>query len=360
MNFTQILIDWYSIYKRDLPWRQHKEPYFIWLSEIIMQQTQIAQGLPYYIKFTAAYPTIFALAAADEETILKLWQGLGYYSRARNLHDTAKYIAYELDGVFPEDYDSLIKLKGVGDYTASAIASICYDAQTAVVDGNVYRVLSRYFGIHIPINSSIGIKYFKELAQSLLPRNNVGNYNQAIMDFGSSQCKPKLTNCKDCSLKKNCQAFQKGKVSGLPVKAKKIKKKTRYFNYLLLNSNGEVWVKKRTQKDIWQNLYEFPLIETEVLLKNNILSKNEIWNNLIQDFDYELRHISSPFRQQLTHRTIIATFLEIDLPVNFSIKKNAYIKVERKNLSRFAFPKIIDLYLKDNSLNLYSMFQDLK
>jgi len=282
MNFTQILIDWYSIYKRDLPWRQHKEPYFIWLSEIIMQQTQIAQGLPYYIKFTAAYPTIFALAAADEETILKLWQGLGYYSRARNLHDTAKHIAYELDGVFPEDYDSLIKLKGVGDYTASAIASICYDAQTAVVDGNVYRVLSRYFGIHIPINSSIGIKYFKELAQSLLPRNNVGNYNQAIMDFGSSQCKPNNPDCLTCPLNNGCLALKKSQVKMLPVKDKKIKIKKKFFNFLVfISEDGKTILEKRTSDGIWKNMYQFPLVESKSKLSvTNLKLKMDVIQRL--------------------------------------------------------------------------------
>ncbi|MDG2419087.1 MAG: A/G-specific adenine glycosylase [Saprospiraceae bacterium] len=358
--FTKQLLKWAKNINRPMPWKGEKNPYYIWLSEIILQQTRVEQGLPYFLKFKEKYPTVHDLANAEEDEVMKLWEGLGYYSRARNLHFSAKNISKNLHGEFPKTLDEILKLKGVGVYTAAAIASFAYDLPHAVVDGNVYRVLSRYFGIETPIDSTEGKKEFSILANVLLKKNKAAIYNQAIMDFGAIQCTPKLTNCKDCSLKKNCQAFQKGKVSGLPVKAKKIKKKTRYFNYLLLKSNGEVWVKKRTQKDIWQNLYEFPLIETEVLLKNNILSKNEIWNNLIKDFDYELRHISSPFRQQLTHRTIIATFLEIDLPVNFSIKKNAYIKVERKNLSRFAFPKIIDLYLKDNSLNLYSMFQDLK
>ena len=264
VDFSLQIIKWYLVNKRDLPWRMTKDPYHIWISEIILQQTRVDQGLPYYFRFSEKFPNVASLANADEEEVLKLWQGLGYYSRARNLHDTAKYIAYELDGVFPEDYDSLIKLKGVGDYTASAIASICYDAQTAVVDGNVYRVLSRYFGIHIPINSSIGIKYFKELAQSLLPRNNVGNYNQAIMDFGSSQCKPNNPDCLTCPLNNGCMALNKSQVKTLPVKDKKIKIKKKFFNFLVfLSEEGETILEKRTSDGIWKNMYQFPLIESK-------------------------------------------------------------------------------------------------
>ena len=358
--FTKQLLKWAKTIDRPMPWKGEKNPYFIWLSEIILQQTRVEQGLPYFLKFKEKYPTVHDLANAPEDEVMKLWEGLGYYSRARNLHFTAKNISENLNGEFPKTLDEILKLKGVGVYTAAAIASFAYDLPHAVVDGNVYRVLSRYFGIETPIDSTEGKKEFAALANVLLEKKKAAIYNQAIMDFGATQCTPKLTDCKKCFLKKNCQAFQKGKVADLPVKSKKIKKKTRYFNYLVLNEGKNVWVQKRIQKDIWQNLYEFPLIETEALLKNDVLSKNEIWQDLILDFDYEIKHISTPFRQQLTHRTIIATFLEIDLPANFSIKKNTYIKVDRKNLSKFAFPKIIDLYLKDNSLNLYSMLQDLE
>jgi A/G-specific adenine glycosylase len=354
--FTKQLLKWAKTIDRPMPWKGEKNPYFIWLSEIILQQTRVEQGLPYFLKFKAKYPTVHDLANAPEDEVMKLWEGLGYYSRARNLHFTAKNISENLKGKFPKTLDEILKLKGVGVYTAAAIASFAYDLPHAVVDGNVYRVLSRYFGIDTPIDSTQGKKEFSALADVLLAKKKAATYNQAIMDFGAIQCKPKLADCKKCFLKKNCQAFQSGKVYGLPVKSKKIKKQTRHFNYLVLN----VWVQKRMQKDIWQNLYEFPLIETESLLKKDVLSKHDLWEDLIGDVDYKIKHISTPFRQQLTHRTIIATFLEIDLPANFSIKKNAYIKVDRKNLSKFAFPKIIDLYLKDNSLNLYSMLQDLE
>lgn len=263
MDFKKVLTNWYSINKRELPWRNTKNPYHIWLSEIIMQQTQIKQGLPYYEAFVTNYPTVFDLANAQEQDILKLWQGLGYYSRARNLHASAKYVANELKGVFPLSYSGLIKLKGVGDYTASAIASICFDEPTAVVDGNVYRVLSRYFGIDTPINSTQGNKEFKKLATSLIDSKNPGDYNQALMEFGATQCKPKNPYCLVCPLKDSCVALQKGSIESLPVKLKKTKVTKKHFNFLvLISSDKRTLFEKRSSKGIWLNLYQFPLIET--------------------------------------------------------------------------------------------------
>ncbi|WP_412986943.1 A/G-specific adenine glycosylase [Pontimicrobium sp. IMCC45349] len=270
MNFIKNITNWYSVNKRVLPWRETKNPYLIWLSEIILQQTQVKQGLPYYEAFVSKFPTVFDLANAQEDTVLKLWQGLGYYSRARNLHFSAKYVVEELNGVFPSTYKELLKLKGVGDYTASAIASICYNEATAVVDGNVYRVLSRYYGVETPINSTNGIKEFKVLAQSLLPKSNIGDYNQAIMEFGARQCKPQSPNCEVCPLKTSCIALQLNKVTTLPVKLKKTKVRKRYFNFIVfVSNNGETIIEQRTQKGIWQNLYQFPLIETKKRLTKN-------------------------------------------------------------------------------------------
>jgi A/G-specific adenine glycosylase len=270
MNFIKNITNWYSVNKRVLPWRETKNPYLIWLSEIILQQTQVKQGLPYYEAFVSKFPTVFDLANAQEDTVLKLWQGLGYYSRARNLHFSAKYVVEELNGVFPSTYKELLKLKGVGDYTASAIASICYNEATAVVDGNVYRVLSRYYGVETPINSTNGIKEFKVLAQSLLPKSNIGDYNQAIMEFGARQCKPQSPNCQVCPLGTSCVALQLNKVTRLPVKLKKTKVRKRYFNFIVfISNNGETIIEQRTQKGIWQNLYQFPLIETEKRLTKN-------------------------------------------------------------------------------------------
>jgi len=277
MHFSNTLIYWYLQNKRDLPWRKTKNAYHIWLSEIILQQTRVNQGLEYYTIFVSTFPTVFDLAKADEEVVLKLWQGLGYYSRARNLHYSAKYIVNELKGKFPKNYTDLLKLKGVGDYTASAIASICYNEPAAVVDGNVYRVLARYFGINIAINSTQGINYFKQLAQQLINKKQPGTFNQAIMEFGAIQCKPQNPDCTICPLNSECIALQKGIIKTLPIKIKKITIKKRFFNYLIItNHQNKTVLQQRKNKGIWQNLYEFPLIETskEIHLKELIASND--------------------------------------------------------------------------------------
>jgi len=287
MNFTQTLTHWYSEYKRALPWRESQNPYYIWLSEIIMQQTQINQGLPYYKTFVTNFPTVFDLANANEMDVLKLWQGLGYYSRARNLHSTAKHIVDVFNGEFPGSYKELLKLKGIGDYTASAIASICYNEPTAVVDGNVYRVLSRHFGVDIPINSSQGIRRFKTLAQDLLPKDNIGDYNQAIMEFGAIQCKAKSPNCFICPINKTCLALQLNKVGELPVKNKKAKIRNRYFNFLVFISNdSKTILHQRIKKGIWQNLYQFPLVETDESLLQEKFKKNKCVKSLIKGVEF--------------------------------------------------------------------------
>lgn len=247
-----------------MPWRLTTDPYKIWLSEIILQQTRVAQGLPYYERFVARFPTVQDLAAASQEEILKLWQGLGYYSRGRNLHTTAQYITDELQGVFPNTYKELLTLKGVGDYTASAIASISFNAPTAVVDGNVYRVLSRIFGIETPINSSQGQKEFKKRAQELIDKQQPATFNQAIMEFGAIQCKPKNPNCIHCIFQDSCVAYRTNTISKLPVKINKTKIKKRYLNYLVFISDDQkTCIHQRTGKGIWQGLYEFPVIETQ-------------------------------------------------------------------------------------------------
>jgi A/G-specific adenine glycosylase len=264
MTFSKIILLWYSENKRSLPWRNTTDPYRIWLSEIMLQQTRVAQGTPYYIEFIKEFPTVYDLADASEEKVLKLWQGLGYYSRARNLHFTAKKIVEEYNGNFPETYEELLKLKGVGDYTASAIASISYNLPEAVVDGNVYRVLSRYFGVDIPINASEGITYFKNLARKVLSSENIRDYNQGIMEFGALQCAPKKPLCLSCPLNETCVALQTNRIDKYPVKLKKTKVKKRFFNYLVvLDEERNTHLIKRSGKGIWQNLYEFPLLETQ-------------------------------------------------------------------------------------------------
>jgi A/G-specific adenine glycosylase len=312
MIFSKILNHWYSNNKRELPWRQTKNPYYIWLSEIILQQTQIKQGLPYYQSFVEEFPTIFHLAKANESQVLKLWQGLGYYSRARNLHTTAKYIVEELNGEFPDNYKDLLKLKGVGDYTASAIASICFNEATAVVDGNVYRVLSRYFGIVTPINSTKGAKEFKQLAQDLIDENNPADYNQAIMEFGAVQCKPQNPDCAICPFNNSCIAFNENRIHQLPVKIKASKK---YFNFLVIISKDQKTIlEKRNDKGIWQNLYQFPLIET-----SNELGFNEFQTVLkeiefIKNKDFELSlYNEDMIIHKLSHQHLYTKFWIVNI-----------------------------------------------
>ena len=263
---------WYAANKRSLPWRSTRDPYKIWLSEVMLQQTRVAQGLPYYHKFIGEFPTVKELAEASEKKVLKLWQGLGYYSRARNMHATARVVASELQGRFPETYEGLIQLKGIGDYTASAIASVCFNKPEPVVDGNVYRVLSRYFGVDIPIDSPAGKTYFKKLAGKVMLAEAAGEYNQAIMEFGAIFCIPSKPDCHTCELQEGCIAYNQGRVESLPVKRRKAPAKKRYFNYLVpLDSKRNTHLRQRTDKGIWQQLYEFPLLESESSLNENTL-----------------------------------------------------------------------------------------
>jgi A/G-specific adenine glycosylase len=284
MIFHNLLIKWYLQNKRDLPWRNTTNPYHIWLSEIMLQQTRVAQGMPYFFSFTKEFPTVFDLANAYEEQVLKLWQGLGYYSRARNLHKTAQYVANELNGNFPPTYKELLKLKGVGEYTAAAVASFSYNEAVPVVDGNVFRVLSRYFDIESDIMLPATKKEFTELAYELMPKDNPAIFNQAIMEFGALQCVPKNPDCKICVFNDSCAALQKKKVDVLPVKSKKTKVTNRFFNYLVLeDAVGNTLIQKRESKGIWHNLYEFPLLETQEIVDFDFVSK-AVQNNIFSAY----------------------------------------------------------------------------
>ncbi|MGY5355246.1 A/G-specific adenine glycosylase [Wenyingzhuangia sp. IMCC45467] len=342
MEFYKILEMWYLNNKRDLPWRKSSNPYFVWLSEIILQQTRIQQGLDYYKVFTEHYPTVQDLANASEDEVLKDWQGLGYYSRARNLHFSAKYICQELNGVFPNTYKELLKLKGVGDYTASAIASICFNEKTAVVDGNVYRVLARYFNISLPINSPKGIKYFKELAQELIKNANPKDYNQAIMDFGSMVCKPQNPICNECVLANGCIAKAKKLINTLPVKEKKLKVKDKFFNFIVFDNNDVTLLEKRTGNGIWKNLYQFPLIETNQpinhkdLIKHSFFKENQIKNpNLIL-------YNSEPWIHKLTHQHLHTHFWILN-----TNPPNKSEETPWENVENFAVPKLIHKFLEE-------------
>ncbi len=343
MNFSKNLIKWYTINKRNLPWRETVNPYFIWLSEIILQQTQIKQGLPYYLSFINEFPTIFDLANAEETKVLNLWQGLGYYSRARNLHFTAKFIATELKGVFPDNYQELLALKGVGDYTASAIASICYNEPTPVVDGNVYRFLSRYFGIKTPINSSKAKKEFKNLAQELIDVNNPADFNQAIMEFGAKQCKPKNPDCNSCPFKSSCVALQKDLIKELPVKLKKAKIAKRYFNYLvILSDDGKTIIEQRKYKGIWQKLYQFPLVETSKEVDLDLLQKESTFKNFIDKGEYS----ASLFNEEnivhkLSHQHLYTKFWIVTLK---TLPKKG---ISVKSIKDYPVPTLINNFINE-------------
>lgn len=352
--FTEQLLNWFNQNDRPMPWKGEKNPYLVWLSEIILQQTRVEQGLPYFERFKEKYPTIQDLANAPEDEVMKLWEGLGYYSRARNLHFTAKHIANELHGEFPNTYKSILKLKGVGPYTAAAIASFAFGLPYAVVDGNVFRVLSRFFGIDTPIDTTEGKKQFTVLANELLDETQAGIYNQAIMDFGAVHCTPKSPNCQNCLMQSQCAAFQENKVSSLPIKSKTITKKERYFHYLVLNfPNGDTLIQKRTAKDIWQKLYEFPLIEiSQFSTERQIILEHDIWQNHLGISDFSFIKKSQPYKQVLTHRKVIAIFWEIQVNQATFSKADHFVRVNRKNLFKFAFPKLIDRYLQNKSLSL--------
>lgn len=342
MEFCNILELWYLENNRDLPWRKVKDPYIIWLSEIILQQTRVAQGMSYYLKFVDAFPTVFDLANAEEEVVLKLWQGLGYYSRARNLHFSAKYVVNELNGVFPETYKELLNLKGVGDYTASAISSISYNENAAVVDGNVYRVLARYYGINTPINSSKGIKDFKELAQTILDLKNPGQHNQAIMDFGATQCKPGTPNCSSCPFKDSCVALEKNLISVLPVKEKKIKIRKRYFNFIVFQTKqGKTRLQQRIGKGIWENLHQFPLVETSESIDVEELIDNVEFLDLLPSVDSLKLFNNKDWVHKLSHQHLFVKFW-IVATANIDDNFIDYNKVED-----FPVPRIVHRFIEE-------------
>ena len=338
MIFEEEITRWYKLNKRDLPWRKTRNPYLIWLSEIILQQTRVNQGLSYYEKFSEKYPTVQDLANEKEDEVLKLWQGLGYYSRARNMHFTAKYIVENLNGKFPSSYDEILKLKGVGEYTAAAVASFSFDEKKAVLDGNVFRLLSRYFGIHLPIDSSAGKKEFKSLANDLILEKEPGTYNQAIMEFGALVCTPKVPGCKSCRLSINCEALSKNEVDILPLKSKKINKRDRFFNFLVITDGESAYLQQRLEKDIWIRLFQFPLLETEQEISS-------IENNSLIDSKHYLVNVSD-HKHLLSHQTIYAKFWlfksETALP-----KSSKFKIISISEIHNYAVPKLIENYLNE-------------
>lgn len=341
MNFSKILTTWYLENKRDLPWRKTTNPYPIWLSEIMLQQTRVAQGLPYYLAFTEAFPTVFDLANASEEQVLKLWQGLGYYSRARNLHATAKHIATDLNGIFPPDYKNLLKLKGVGEYTAAAIASFSYNEAVPVVDGNVYRVLSRYFNITTDIASAKAKNEFTLLAEEVIDTENPALFNQAIMEFGALQCVPKNPDCTICPLNGSCLALSLKKVNELPVKIKKLKIKNRFLNYLfILDNENKTTVNQRTLKGIWHNLYEFPLVETENPASGEHVL--ELIRNAVNNISEITLLESETVVHKLSHQHLHISFWRMQQDTVFENGLNF------ENLNKLPFPIVLHNFIANN------------
>lgn len=345
------LIKWYELNKRDLPWRKTTDPYKIWVSEIILQQTRVDQGMPYYYRFIERFPDVNSLAAAEEQELLKLWQGLGYYSRARNMHQAAKNIAEFYSGRFPDNYQDILSLKGIGEYTAGAIASFAFGQKYPAVDGNVMRVLSRLFEIKEKINSSVGKKKIKVVAENIIPKEDPGKFNQALIEFGATHCLPKNPLCLECPIQENCVAFSNNTVGQLPAKKPPKKPRNRYLNYLVINnSNAEIYLRKRKNSaDIWQNLYDFPLIESEKPLKTEELLNTKEWSRMIGNGYTLLKTQPVKKKHQLSHQTLHAHFWEIEIKKNIAINDGEdFIKDSAGNLHEYPFPRLIDAYLKEN------------
>lgn len=341
-TFSKTIVNWYKEYKRELPWRESSDPYLIWISEIILQQTRVAQGYDYFLRFVERFPDVQTLADAEEDEVMKFWQGLGYYSRARNLHAAAK----SMNGVFPKTYPEVLALKGVGEYTAAAICSFAYDMPYAVVDGNVYRVLSRYLGIDTPIDSTQGKKLFAALADEMLERSDPATYNQAIMDFGAMQCTPMSPNCLFCPLVDSCSALSKGLVAQLPVKQHKTKTTNRYFNYIHVRTGEYTYIRKRTGKDIWTNLFEFPLIETTTAISEEAFLALPEFKALFAKGDKPVvRSVCRDVKHVLSHRVIYANFYEVVLPES-SLSFSAYQRIKSTELEQYAVSRLVHAYIE--------------
>lgn len=333
--------------RRMMPWKGEKNPFRIWLSEIILQQTRVEQGLKYYEKFILEFPTVQELALADDEKVYKLWEGLGYYSRCKNLLETARKIHFELGGVFPGNYEEMKKLKGIGSYTAAAISSFAFNEARAVVDGNVQRVIARYFGISTPIDTVKGKNFYQQIAIELLDVKNSAIYNQAIMDFGATVCKPQNPLCNECVQAPECVAFNKGFVSQLPVKEKTLQKKKRWLYYFLIQTDNEIYIRKRMTKDIWQNLYEFVLFEAPGPVSISF-QKHSFLRTFFKGHSFEISEISKVYKQQLTHQHIHGQF--IVLKANKTLMGTGYILIQKDELRQYAFPKLITRFLSENDV----------
>lgn len=350
MFFTQEIIHWYHQNKRELPWRHTREAYIIWLSEVILQQTRVEQGLPYFNRFVARYPDVRSFAEAEEGEILRLWEGLGYYSRARNMHKAAKMVIDRYNGIFPTRYADLLTLKGIGVYTAAAIASFAADEARPVVDGNVYRVLARYFAIDEPINSTEGKKVFAGLAEEVMDREHAAIYNQAIMEFGALQCKPQNPDCSQCPVQSGCEALRQKRVTSLPVKLKARKSRDRFFFYFLLREGDRIRMNKRASGDIWENLYELPLVETEsALTVDELMAADEI-KSLFGD-QAKVTMASPVYKHLLSHQNLYTRFIQL---TDFTVRSDKIFTWNSffiKDLDTLAKPKLVLSFLREYVMN---------
>jgi A/G-specific adenine glycosylase len=338
-DFLGEIYRWYANNKRDLPWRIETDPYKIWISEIILQQTRVEQGKSYYYRFTQRFPTVCDLAGAEEDEVLKLWQGLGYYSRARNLHSAARAICLGLKGVFPATYKEILGLKGTGPYTAAAVSSIAFNLPHPALDGNVVRVLARYFGIQHPVHSVKGKKIFQKTADDLMNAVNPGFHNQALMEFGALQCKPGWPDCQKCPVAGSCYALQHKQVAMLPVKVKKPVKKKRYFYYYYIESKNTMWIEKRRENDIWKNLYQLPLVELADELNDKEIVMLQPW--FLKGSGFNLKSVSSPLKHILTHQVLTARLIRIEILDQCQLPEN-FLNIKKKEIDQYAFPVLLE------------------
>lgn len=339
MEFLELIYKWYGKNKRDLPWRNTSDPYNIWISEIILQQTRVDQGLEYYNNFITVFPDIKTLASASEDKVLKLWQGLGYYSRARNLHATAKDIQDKYGGQFPQTYSEILSLKGIGPYTAAAISSIAYNLSYPVLDGNVYRVLSRYFGINAVADTSAGKKEFMDAALEIMPVHNPGFHNEALMEFGALQCTPRSPDCLNCPLSASCFAYSNRMTEELPVIKKKKAKRIRHIYYYCIESGNSLWLEKRTSEDIWKNLYQFPAVEfSEEVAPDDVILFQP---HFLKGINFNVKSVSGSQKHVLTHQTLLARLIHLETE-NQLVLPPPYIKIKKHEFNNFPVPRLVE------------------
>ncbi len=350
--FSYCLLQWNNYQNtRQMPWKGEKDPYKIWISEIILQQTRVQQGINYYNRFICEFADVKSLATAPQKKVYKLWEGLGYYSRCKNLIETAKFIHKNLNGKFPEKYEDILSLKGIGSYTASAIASFAFNKPFAVLDGNVFRVLSRFFGIEMPVNTSEGKRFYKQLSQRLLDKRNPAAYNQSIMDFGAVICKPLSPKCLECPLQNKCVAFLNDKVFDLPVNNKTIIQKERFLNYMIIEYKKKFYISKRRQKDIWQNLYEFILIESESRVKEKDILAEAAFLRGFKKNEFEIKHGSIKISQKLTHQLISGQFFYIKIKKPLELSEKYFLSTKHQ-IKLLPFPKLITSYFAEKNVPL--------